>query len=40
MQLDVFLSDNNSTYFGSDVFENPRSLTISVDGGKTFLSKI
>ncbi|CAD8124033.1 unnamed protein product [Paramecium sonneborni] len=40
MQLDVFLSNNNSTLFGSDVFENPRSLTISVDGGQTFLKKI
>ncbi|CAD8211891.1 unnamed protein product [Paramecium octaurelia] len=40
MQLDVFLSNNNSTLFGSDVFENPRSLTISVDGGQTFLTKV
>ncbi|CAD8207023.1 unnamed protein product [Paramecium pentaurelia] len=40
IQLDVFLSNNNSTLFGSDVFENPRSLTISVDGGQTFLTKI
>ncbi|CAD8130980.1 unnamed protein product [Paramecium sonneborni] len=32
--LEIFLSDNNSTFFGSDIFENPISLTISVDGGK------
>ncbi|CAD8151403.1 unnamed protein product [Paramecium octaurelia] len=38
-QLDVYLSNNNSTLFGSDVFENPRSLTISLDAGKTFLTK-
>ncbi|CAD8084407.1 unnamed protein product [Paramecium sonneborni] len=39
-QLDLFLSDNNSTLFGSDILENPRSLTISIDGGQTFLNKI
>ncbi|CAD8130782.1 unnamed protein product [Paramecium sonneborni] len=40
IQLDVLLSNNNSTLYGSDVFENPRSLTISIDGGQTFLNKI
>ncbi|CAD8117448.1 unnamed protein product [Paramecium sonneborni] len=38
--LNVFLFNNNSTLFGSDVSENPRSLTISIDGGQTFLTKI
>ncbi|CAD8087564.1 unnamed protein product [Paramecium sonneborni] len=38
-QLDVYLLDNNSTHFGTDVFENPRSLTLSIDGGQTYLTK-
>jgi hypothetical protein len=33
------LLNNISTLFGTDLFEKPRSLTISVDGGKTFLEK-
>ncbi|CAD8122482.1 unnamed protein product [Paramecium sonneborni] len=38
-QLDVIMLNNNSTKFGQDIYESPRSLTISVDAGKTFLNK-
>ncbi|CAK57244.1 unnamed protein product (macronuclear) [Paramecium tetraurelia] len=38
-QLDVIIFNNTSTKFGEDVFESPRSLTISTDAGKTLLKK-
>ncbi|CAD8073527.1 unnamed protein product [Paramecium sonneborni] len=38
-ELDIQLSNNNSTLYGQDIFEKPRSLTLSIDGGQTFLEK-
>ncbi|CAD8087563.1 unnamed protein product [Paramecium sonneborni] len=38
-ELDFQLSNNNSTMYGNDIFEKPRSLTLSVDGGKTVFGK-
>ncbi|CAK72942.1 unnamed protein product (macronuclear) [Paramecium tetraurelia] len=38
-ELDIQLLNNNSTMYGEDVIENPRSLTLSIDGGQTLLQK-
>ncbi|CAD8169357.1 unnamed protein product [Paramecium pentaurelia] len=38
-QLDLELNSNNSTLFGSNVVEKPRSLTLSIDEGRTLLEK-
>ncbi|CAD8111336.1 unnamed protein product [Paramecium sonneborni] len=38
-ELDVILINNNSTLYGNDVLEKPRTLTLSLDGGLTFLDK-
>ncbi|CAD8117093.1 unnamed protein product [Paramecium primaurelia] len=39
IQLDVIVLNNTSTKFSQDIFESPRSLTISIDAGKTLLKK-
>ncbi|CAD8105541.1 unnamed protein product [Paramecium primaurelia] len=38
-QLDLQLDSNNSTLFGSNALEKPRSLTLSINGGQTLLEK-
>lgn len=38
-ELNVFLNNNNSTLYGNDVVEKPRSLTLSLNGGSTLLEK-
>ncbi|CAD8200536.1 unnamed protein product [Paramecium pentaurelia] len=38
-ELEIEFADNNSTQYEQNIFEKPRSLTISIDGGKTLLEK-
>ncbi|CAD8108038.1 unnamed protein product [Paramecium primaurelia] len=35
--LDVYLANNNSTLYGNNIVEKPRSLTLSLNGGFSFL---
>ncbi|CAD8114150.1 unnamed protein product [Paramecium primaurelia] len=39
IQLDLIILNNTSSTFSQDIFESPRSLTLSIDTGKTFLKK-